>query len=930
MIFGDLSKKAERLALELEGEDPEKRLSAMETLGEIAEQDIRPLKLAQKALVEALGDESVEVRVGAMRLLQTMARARSSFRKDIFKQVLDRLPGYRGSNTEALAFLQKHAAGCKDIVRENLAILMDMLEDESEGTRDGAVIVMEEIGIPARKYAAGMLDAKATLEDAGRCGAELDKAEYMIKAARAGMRKEFYEEVDKDLELARELANNGRKVVRLWRYQLAGGRALDIAPAGNYVFVCGHGRGLHGLDGAGNLKWTRDVPEVASCISVSPDGSMVVAGGGDGRLHCFGPDGALLWEYRTGTPAISIDVTDGGTVLACGGDNNVHVVGPKGAQQAKHWTEKAVWRLGVSGDGENIVVTYRDHNVYCYDRNLFLRWKFMGVIWNDVCISRDGETVVAGSQGNDVVAFSRLGVVMWKARTDEPVQHVAVSASGDCVYAVDAGAITSFGRGGKVLFKYKTKEPVLSAACSADGEFLAVALGDRVVLMRNREMVRQMVQHSGVMLENAQRLGVDILGPATLLEKSKASFEAGDLETGTQLAEKARQQLEASRTQRAEALISMVAQSIEEVRAMGGDTAKSESLLDAARGSLGRGHLDRVLLLLGQARDESEIARRVRQEILKTENAARIETARKAIQEAMALMDEAVELGMESGQAEVLLQKAIAASDAGEHGKAMTFTRQLEEHVKDERAKLPAKMEKGFKAAAELIAKEKIGPEDIEKARMYLSGAVVFYEKTGESRRLAEAYERFGLLEERLGKIAYSKSLYQKAVNTYFKMGEIDQVLTILVEKLKRLEAISDKNVAECAIEELFLIYRDGRLIHHNTRRLRPEVDNQLLGGMLIAIQHFVADSFKEKEPERPEILNELRYGKTRILVEAGKFVYLALVISGQEPEDMRTKMRKAVADIEEKYRPVLEGWNGDASKLWGAKKMVEPLISGL
>jgi tetratricopeptide (TPR) repeat protein len=320
----------------------------------------------------------------------------------------------------------------------------------------------------------------------------------------------------------------------------------------------------------------------------------------------------------------------------------------------------------------------------------------------------------------------------------------------------------------------------------------------------------------------------------------------------------------------------------------------------------------------------------VRQEILKTENAARIETARKAIQEAMALMDEAVELGMESGQAEVLLQKAIAASDAGEHGKAMTFTRQLEEHVKDERAKLPAKMEKGFKAAAELIAKEKIGPEDIEKARMYLSGAVVFYEKTGESRRLAEAYERFGLLEERLGKIAYSKSLYQKAVNTYFKMGEIDQVLTILVEKLKRLEAISDKNVAECAIEELFLIYRDGRLIHHNTRRLRPEVDNQLLGGMLIAIQHFVADSFKEKEPERPEILNELRYGKTRILVEAGKFVYLALVISGQEPEDMRTKMRKAVADIEEKYRPVLEGWNGDASKLWGAKKMVEPLISGL
>jgi OOP family OmpA-OmpF porin len=152
----------------------------------------------------------------------------------------------------------------------------------------------------------------------------------------------------------------------------------------------------------------------------------------------------------------------------------------------------------------------------------------------------------------------------------------------------------------------------------------------------------------------------------------------------------------------------------------------------------------------------------------------------------------------------------------------------------------------------------------------------------------------------------------------------------ILVEKLKRLEAISDKKVEEYIIEELFLIYRDGRLIHHNTRRLRPEVDNQVLGGMLIAIQHFVADSFKEKEPEKAEILNELRYGKTRIIVEAGKYVYLALVLSGQQPEDMRAKMRKIVSDIEDKYRTVLEGWNGDASKLWGAKKMVEPLISGL
>jgi hypothetical protein len=150
----------------------------------------------------------------------------------------------------------------------------------------------------------------------------------------------------------------------------------------------------------------------------------------------------------------------------------------------------------------------------------------------------------------------------------------------------------------------------------------------------------------------------------------------------------------------------------------------------------------------------------------------------------------------------------------------------------------------------------------------------------------------------------------------------------LLVERMKRLEALTDKKVGEYTIEELFLIYRDGRLIHHNTRRLRPEVDNQVLGGMLIAIQHFVGDSFRGKDQPKGDILNELRYGKTRIVIEGGRWVNLALVITGQEPEEMRGRMSKAITDIEDKYRSTLETWDGDASKLWGAKKMVEPLIT--
>jgi tetratricopeptide (TPR) repeat protein len=465
-------------------------------------------------------------------------------------------------------------------------------------------------------------------------------------------------------------------------------------------------------------------------------------------------------------------------------------------------------------------------------------------------------------------------------------------------------------------------------ACDSSGEYLAAGMGDGFVLIRDREMVRQLVAQSGILLENVSRLGVDTARPAALLDKARLAFEANDYETGSSSAGEAWRLLDDAKNQRAGALLASVQQVIRDAKGLGGDTTKAEALVKGAAESLRRGHMDRVLLLLGQAREEAEISRRVREEVARSEKEAKAQGVRKAIQEAIAATDEAVEFGIEPGQAVVLLQKAISAADADDHDRSMHYIGQLQEHVRSEKEKLPGRMEKSFQSAVATLSKPELSAEEADRARGALSGAIVYYEKTAELRRLAEAYERLGFLEEKRGRIPYSKFLYQKAVNTYFKIGEIDQVLMLLVERMKRLEAISDKKVTECTIEELFLIYRDGRLIHHNTRRLRPEVDNQILGGMLIAIQHFVADSFRGKEQSKGDILNELRYGKTRIIIEGGGWVHLALVISGTEPEDMRERMKKVITDIEDKYRSTLETWDGDASKLWGAKKMVEPLIT--
>ncbi|MEW5761302.1 MAG: hypothetical protein AB1779_11120, partial [Candidatus Thermoplasmatota archaeon] len=47
----------------------------------------------------------------------------------------------------------------------------------------------------------------------------------------------------------------------------------------------------------------------------------------------------------------------------------------------------------------------------------------------------------------------------------------------------------------------------------------------------------------------------------------------------------------------------------------------------------------------------------------------------------------------------------------------------------------------------------------------------------------------------------------------------------------------------EFAVEDVFLIYKDGRLIQHTTRRIKADMDEEILTSMLTAVQTFIKDS---------------------------------------------------------------------------------------
>jgi len=125
-------------------------------------------------------------------------------------------------------------------------------------------------------------------------------------------------------------------------------------------------------------------------------------------------------------------------------------------------------------------------------------------------------------------------------------------------------------------------------------------------------------------------------------------------------------------------------------------------------------------------------------------------------------------------------------------------------------------------------------------------------------------------------------------------------------------------------IEEVFLVYRDGLLIYHLSRSLSQDKDEDVLSGMLTAIQEFVRDAFVYGEHRE---LHHLDFGDYRILIERGKNVYLAVVYAGKGFASVRKRVRSVLDQIEKAYHGVLEDWDGDMDKVAGARDVIREYL---
>ena len=131
--------------------------------------------------------------------------------------------------------------------------------------------------------------------------------------------------------------------------------------------------------------------------------------------------------------------------------------------------------------------------------------------------------------------------------------------------------------------------------------------------------------------------------------------------------------------------------------------------------------------------------------------------------------------------------------------------------------------------------------------------------------------------------------------------------------------------IGKTIIDEVFLIYKDGRLIKHFTRRIKPDVDQDILSSMLTAVQDFIRDSFRGESGD----LNHMQFGRFQILMGNGRFITVAAVLMGDEIEPFRPQIIKAIDQMEADYEIILRDWDGDVEQLNVLGRYIMDLIEG-
>jgi hypothetical protein len=125
-------------------------------------------------------------------------------------------------------------------------------------------------------------------------------------------------------------------------------------------------------------------------------------------------------------------------------------------------------------------------------------------------------------------------------------------------------------------------------------------------------------------------------------------------------------------------------------------------------------------------------------------------------------------------------------------------------------------------------------------------------------------------------------------------------------------------------VEEILLLYRDNRFMMHLSQRGQPDVDDTLLSQLLDTVRERVGQNLATMSSNP---LYEIPYGSWKVVLEYGVQIYMAVLISGTEPSDLRGRMRAVMDQLSVKFESILLDWDGNTQTLSDLKTVLETLF---
>lgn len=126
-------------------------------------------------------------------------------------------------------------------------------------------------------------------------------------------------------------------------------------------------------------------------------------------------------------------------------------------------------------------------------------------------------------------------------------------------------------------------------------------------------------------------------------------------------------------------------------------------------------------------------------------------------------------------------------------------------------------------------------------------------------------------------------------------------------------------------VEQVFLIHREtGLLLHHVTSATVATHHEEMISGMLTAIQDFVRDSF---DVEDAAGLETVQLGDFTLWIERGPLAFVAGVVRGNAPQELRAVFQEATEAIHRDYQEDLRAFQGDATPFAACHQRLEACL---